>query len=396
MTSNEAIAAPSATTGQGTVLAYGNTDRRIATVVNGQVASESIDIVRRPETTNELLHEIGSTLVRSIAEGDDWSVLSVPAPIRTSGDSTLIGPAVNRGPLQGIIIDLKSELTRRFPDCARLFGPDALPRLTVTNDGHLLTMAAPVALADSGIPLWDFDPPGSPSFSLRDPADIPSDTYDDSPLAKLLLNEPSNTELLDLDGDYEVVAGLIVGSGVGGKAAFRTGQGYEVNRSLLHEFGMTSNVWDTSVEPNVLNTPVNLKDGNATVENLISGPAVEHITGIPAHELPDEHPYWKLVGKVLLAELIDVRLATGADFVLLGGSVAAHRQHVLLPHMCDDVRNQIWLPRSQRTRVTRLLNARLIPKIKFVPSAEASTYELRGAVGVATEAERQAQRLIRS
>lgn len=76
------------------------------------------------------------------------------------------------------------------------------------------------------------------------------------------------------------------------------------------------------------------------VEGLVSGPAIAARTGMPAEELPSDHPVWALVAVELGGLIAALRLVTSPARVLLGGGLPTGQPH-LLPRIREGMRAQI-------------------------------------------------------
>ncbi len=70
------------------------------------------------------------------------------------------------------------------------------------------------------------------------------------------------------------------------------------------------------------------------LEGLASGPAIQRRWGVPARELPREHPAWALEAHYLALGLVNLALAFSPRRILLGGGVMQQ------PHLFDLIRGE--------------------------------------------------------
>jgi fructokinase len=56
-------------------------------------------------------------------------------------------------------------------------------------------------------------------------------------------------------------------------------------------------------------------------EGLASGPAIERRWGVPARELPDEHPAWELEAEYVALGILTIVLVFSPERIVLGGGV---------------------------------------------------------------------------
>jgi len=110
---------------------------------------------------------------------------------------------------------------------------------------------------------------------------------------------------------------LTVGTGIGGGAIVNG----EVIHGMLHpEMGHIRIPHDLTVDPFPGTCPYH-KD---CLEGLASGPALEGRWGKPAHELPDDHPVWKLEAHYLALGLATWVCSLSPEKIILGGGVMQH------------------------------------------------------------------------
>jgi fructokinase len=72
------------------------------------------------------------------------------------------------------------------------------------------------------------------------------------------------------------------------------------------------------------------------LEGLASGPAIEARAGMPASEIPADHPVWDLVAHDLGQLLHTIVLTTAPQRIFLGGGVLSGQ-----PHLFDRIRNEL-------------------------------------------------------
>ena len=110
---------------------------------------------------------------------------------------------------------------------------------------------------------------------------------------------------------------LTVGTGIGGGAIVNG----EVIHGLVHpEMGHIRIPHDPAADPYPGRCPFH----HDCLEGLASGPAMEARWGKPAHELPDDHPGWRLEARYLALGLSTWVCTLSPERVVLGGGVMQH------------------------------------------------------------------------
>ena len=115
---------------------------------------------------------------------------------------------------------------------------------------------------------------------------------------------------------------MTIGTGVGG--------GVVVNGEMLHglihpEIGHMLLPQDKSRDPFEGNCPFH---GNC-LEGLASGPAIHKRWGVPAEELPTDHPAWALEAEYLSTAVANLICILSPQIIILGGGVLSSK--VLFP-----------------------------------------------------------------
>lgn len=121
---------------------------------------------------------------------------------------------------------------------------------------------------------------------------------------------------------------LTIGTGIGGGAM--------VSGNLLHglvhsEMGhmLIPHDWHADPFPGVC--PYH----GDCFEGLANGPAIQARWDIPAEQLPDDHPAWKLESHYISLALANLILAFSPERLILGGGVMQHQQ--LFPRLWEEV-----------------------------------------------------------
>lgn len=121
---------------------------------------------------------------------------------------------------------------------------------------------------------------------------------------------------------------LTVGTGIGGGAIVNG----EVIHGMLHpEMGHIRIPHDLVADPYPGHCPYH----GDCLEGLASGPALKARWGKPAHELPDDHPIWKLEAHYLALGLANWVCSLSPERIILGGGVMQHME--LFPMMRQEL-----------------------------------------------------------
>ena len=122
---------------------------------------------------------------------------------------------------------------------------------------------------------------------------------------------------------------LTVGTGIGGGAIVNG----EVIHGMLHpEMGHIRIPHDLAKDPYLGHCPFH----RDCLEGLASGPALEARWGKPAHELPGDHPVWKLEAHYLALGLVNWVCSLSPERIILGGGVMQHAE--LFPMMRTELK----------------------------------------------------------
>jgi fructokinase len=132
--------------------------------------------------------------------------------------------------------------------------------------------------------------------------------------------------------DVNTMVYLTVGTGIGGGAI--------INGNILHglihpEIGHMLLPHDREKDPYSGHCPFH----GSCLEGLASGPAIEERWGMPAKELPSEHPAWKLQAYYLALGLHNLICIYSPQRIILGGGVMKRQQ--LLPMIHDQVKHSL-------------------------------------------------------
>ncbi|NCN52230.1 ROK family protein [Candidatus Parcubacteria bacterium] len=139
----------------------------------------------------------------------------------------------------------------------------------------------------------------------------------DKPLAKDL--EAAFVAPILLRNDAEVAAL--------GEASFGAGRGY----SRISYHTVSTGVGGALVsEGKVIATHNDLVGGPHTIEDQISGTALEQQRGMKPYEIPQSDPVWNVLAEKLAHALVNVVTAWSPDAIVLGGSMIVGDPRILL------------------------------------------------------------------
>lgn len=163
-------------------------------------------------------------------------------------------------------------------------------------------------------------------------------------------------------GDEEVVADIIVGTGMGGALARRDRR---FPRRIFHAIPGS---WELGHNIRRYHDPLD------TEENDIAGPAIERRYGVKAEELPKGDPALHYIAGRLALISANLGMNADAELVVFSGGVAIGRQEELE----SPVRSLLDRYRSSDNPSA----ARIPQDILFVPQEMEKEFELYGAQGV--------------
>ncbi len=160
---------------------------------------------------------------------------------------------------------------------------------------------------------------------------------------------------------YDRVAALILGSGVGSGIVDRDSAYANVYRADRRN-------------PLEIGHVVLSADPYDSVENAVSGRALERIYGMDARDLPADHPAWKRVGETAGQLATMLGLMNGVELVVPTGGVGAGASEKYVAHL-----RRMIEAYGQHCNATQRL---LLPAIDLVPSSESQIFEMYGGEGV--------------
>lgn len=294
----------------GVCLAFGGTNARIGYCAKGDVVG--FKSVPTPVTTDEFFTWMARACLEAAEGGARWMVAGFPGPV--TPDGTMIGPMNNVSGLSSHRFMLLDELTKRdsaFDDLV-----DENFRLVPVNDGELAAQAAAHHIGER-----------------------------------------------EYAGEFNRVAALILGTGVGAGIVTRDESRFDVFRT------------DRTNPAEIGHTLVGLSgDPNDTYENTVSGPAIARRYGADPLDLLADHPAWEKVGRAIGVMATSLSLMFGTDLIVPTGGLGAGASDKYYPHLIKML-DGYALRGNTTQRVFR-------PAIKTIPSSEAQTFELFGAEGV--------------
>lgn len=311
------------------------------------------------------------------------SLATVEASLVTIEAGTVIGLGGTNARVgicdQGDIVGFTSEETPDQP--AEFFKWLARQALTAADKGSSWLVAGfpgPVT-ADGRM----IGPMANVKGLANDQYDLAAELTDIDPAVGRLLYDDKFTLLPVNDGElaahaaadrignfrYARTAAFIIGTGVGVGIVDLDPNFQNVcraNRSNPGEYGHIPDSVD----------PFN------TIENSISGPALERIYGKDARELPAGHPAWKNVGETAGRVAIMLGLADGVNLFVPTGGVGVGASDKYKDYLSGVIE-------TFRIHGNATQKAFIPKKVATVPPAEAQIFELFGAEGVMRDARTQ-------
>lgn len=289
----------------GVVLGFGGTNARVGFIEEGDL--RDFNSVNTPVNPDEFFGWMARQVLITSEKGNSWLVGGFPGPV--TPDGKLVGPMANVSGLAEKQYDLAEELAAADPAAGRLLEEGF--SLIAVNDGELAAQAAVAYVEDSS--------------------------------------------------DYNRIAALIIGTGVGAGVVKRDPEYEDVYRA------------DKS-NPLEIGHVLRSDDPFDTYENAVSGTALARMYGTDTRELPTGHPAWKRVGEVAGRLATMLGLMNGVELVVPCGGVGAGASEKYEPHL----RSMVEAYREYGNGPQKLF----LPKIVPVSSAEAQIFELLGGVGV--------------
>jgi fructokinase len=119
------------------------------------------------------------------------------------------------------------------------------------------------------------------------------------------------------------------------------------------------------------------------IEGLVSGPAIEARAGVPASQLPAEHPAWDFVAHGLGQLMHTMVLTTAPTRIFLGGGVMGGQ-----PHLFERIRQELQRSLNRYVEGTELEQG--LPRYLVPPGLGAMAGPL-GALALAADAEQGAR-----
>ena len=160
---------------------------------------------------------------------------------------------------------------------------------------------------------------------------------------------------------YDRTAALILGTGVGAGVVIRDPEHKDIYRA-------------DRINPLEIGHIILSDDPYDSIENAVSGTALEKMYNQDAREIPADHPAWKRVGEFAGRLATMLGLMNGVQLVVPCGGVGAGASEKYLPHL----NRMIEVYRTHGNGPQKLF----LPRIVTVPSAEAQIFELFGGEGV--------------
>lgn len=157
------------------------------------------------------------------------------------------------------------------------------------------------------------------------------------------------------------VGALIVGTGVGFGAAERIAPHASVFRTIK----LPLEIGHTVLSPT----------GMVTLENTISGDAIERTYGISTKDMEATHPVWREVGRYIGMAAFNLGALLGIELIVPTGGVGIGASDHLKPHL-----EEFMAEFAKQANSTQSL---FIPRIAAAPPNEAQIFELYGAVSIA-------------
>ncbi len=290
--------------GSGVVLGFGGTNARYGVAHEGDISG--FDFIATPSRPDEFFGWMARKVFDAADAGHEWLVAGFPGPVSANGQ--FVGPMINVNGLDNQRYDLGQELTN---------SDEAIPSLV------------------------------SQGFSIL--------AVNDGELAAQAAAHYTN-------GDYDKVAALIVGTGVGTGVVARDARQTEVYRadkSLPLEIGHILE----AVSPDLV-----------SFEDLISGPALKKRFGIEPKDLPLTSPAWEEVGVIIgrLASILGLML--GVDVVVPTGSVGVKSFDKYWPYLHEF--------NAKIKSLGNINQEKFMPEFVDIEPEIADEFELLGGEGV--------------
>lgn len=313
--------------GSGVALGIGGTNYRVADCdPDGNVGDTFI--TSTPQTPDMFFGETARRLLDAAERGASWVVLGLPGPVRTKVDLgtgkvmqnirvTNVRALSEKANPAGF--DPIAEMTKADPAIAELLAPDSGFTYLAINDGDLAVQAAAKFFASN------------------------------------LHGKPEEKQC-------DVVADLIIGTGVGGAIARRDGRFPKKN--IFHP---DPGSWEVGHIP-----LLSASYASHTYETTISGPALAKHCDKKATEIAPDDPIWQEVAHGVGGLVLNFAINGGAELVVVSGGTGVNARASYYDAL---MRTLDMFATSRNPQADK------VPEVAFVPKDKVDTYELYGAHG---------------